>query len=283
MDSVVQRLVDGLGVGYLKLDYNIHVGGSDSATGGPGHGLLEHQRAFLTWLDDVLDRYPNLVVENCASGGMRCDHAMLSRLALQSTSDQRDPLLTAPIAVAAPAAVAPEQAAVWAYPQHGMDDELFSFCLINALLGRIHLSGRIDRMDEGERQRVRDALACYRSYRNLIPAAQPDWPLGLPGWYDDVIALGLLAGNVMLLAVWFRGQRQQPVARVPLFERWAGADVHVVYPADLDTNVSWEARDRLAVSVPAAPAARLLRLLPADRPRPSSTSNFPHLTVRSTP
>ncbi|WP_328550368.1 MULTISPECIES: hypothetical protein [unclassified Streptomyces] len=51
--------------------------------------------------------------ENCSSGGMRWDHALLSRLQLQSTSDQQNLQLYAPIAASAPTAVTPEQGAVW--------------------------------------------------------------------------------------------------------------------------------------------------------------------------
>ena len=46
---------------------------------------------YLDWLDGVLDRHPDLLLENCASGAMRMDYALLSRLQLQSTSDQQDP------------------------------------------------------------------------------------------------------------------------------------------------------------------------------------------------
>ena len=67
-----------------------------------GAGLLEHNRAHLKWLEGVLDRHPALVIENCGSGAMRADFAMLSRLQLQSTSDQEDFRLYPPIAAAAP-------------------------------------------------------------------------------------------------------------------------------------------------------------------------------------
>jgi hypothetical protein len=71
---------------------------------------LGHNRAHLDWLDGILDRYPHLVLENCSSGGMRWDYALLSRLQLQSTSDQQNLHLYAPIAASAPTAVTPEQA-----------------------------------------------------------------------------------------------------------------------------------------------------------------------------
>ena len=108
LDEVVDFVVGDLGVGYLKLDYNIEIApGPNSGGLSPGAGLLEANRAQLDWLDAVLDRHPGLVLENCSSGGMRTDYALLSRFQLQSTSDQQDPLRYPPIAAAAPAAIAP--------------------------------------------------------------------------------------------------------------------------------------------------------------------------------
>jgi alpha-galactosidase len=80
MDRVVDRLVGEFGVRYLKLDYNIDVAPGTGARGeSVGAGLLGHNRAYLAWLDGVLDRHPGLVLENCASGGLRMDYALLSR------------------------------------------------------------------------------------------------------------------------------------------------------------------------------------------------------------
>src|SRR5690606_32573638 len=67
LDAVVDRLVGDLGVGYLKLDYNITPGaGTDRDADSAGAGLLAHNRAHLAWLDDVLRRHPHLLIENCA-------------------------------------------------------------------------------------------------------------------------------------------------------------------------------------------------------------------------
>ena len=63
---------------------------------------------------------------------MRCS----TRCQLQSTSDQQDFLRYPAIAAAAPAAMAPEQAAVWAYPQPAWSDDEIAFTLCSALLGR---------------------------------------------------------------------------------------------------------------------------------------------------
>jgi alpha-galactosidase len=64
------------------------------------------------------------------------------------------------------------------------------------MLGRIHLSGHLDRMSARQRTLVADALAAYKRIRGGIAAAVPFWPLGLPGWTDSWIALGLRAPGV---------------------------------------------------------------------------------------
>ena len=71
LDQVIDRLVGDYGIGYLKMDYN-----ADSLLGtdqrdSPGQGLLEHNRAHLAWLDSILERYPNLTIENCGSGRVK--------------------------------------------------------------------------------------------------------------------------------------------------------------------------------------------------------------------
>ncbi len=117
---MIDRLVNEYGVGYIKMDYNIEPGvGTEVDAESAGEGLLEHERAYLAWLDGIFKKYPDLIIENCSSGGLRMDYAMLSRYSIQSTSDQEDYRYYATIAANAPLGVAMEQAAVWSYPKSG--------------------------------------------------------------------------------------------------------------------------------------------------------------------
>lgn len=62
LNAAVDRLINDLGVGYFKFDYNVTPGaGTDLDAPSVGHGLLEHNRALLGWLDGLLDRHPDLV------------------------------------------------------------------------------------------------------------------------------------------------------------------------------------------------------------------------------
>ena len=264
LDQVVDRLTGELGVGYLKLDYNIDPGaGTDFAAASAGAGLLDHNRAHLAWLDRVLDRHPGLTLENCASGGMRMDYALLSRMQLQSTSDQQDPLHYPAIAVAAPLSVLPEQSASWAYPQPDMSDEQIAYTMCTGLLGRLYLSGRLDAMTAGQHELVRDGVSRHREIRAALAGAVPVWPLGLPGPADPWLSLALRAGDVTYLAVW-RQAGADPGVRLELPHlRGRPVRADVLYPRRLPawaTDFSSGTGTLTLVAGSPEPAARIFRL-----------------------
>ncbi len=282
LDATIDRLVADFGIGYFKFDYNINIGtGTDVGTDGsriaPGAGLLGHNRAYSDWLDGLFERHPELVVENCSSGGMRVDYAQLSRLSLQSTSDQTDPVRYVPIAAAAPACLAPEQSAVWAYPQPDWSADVNELTMVNALLGRVHLSGRLDLLDAAGRARIGDGIAAYKAIRHRIPQAVGVWPLGLPGWYDPWCAVGLSDAEGVLLQVWRRGGPDSISLPLPGL-RGRSADVRRLYPgtsADEPghtgavvgdaSSALWSVTDGvLTVGLPRSPSAVLIEVRPTS-------------------
>lgn len=264
LDAAVDRLVGDLGIGYVKLDDNVTPGpGTDLDAESVGEGLLEHNRALLTWLDGVLDRHPDLVVENCGSGALRSDFAMLSRLALQSTSDQQDPLLYPAIAAASLVHVLPEQAAHWAYPQAGMDDESIAFTLCTGLAGRLYQSGLLDQMDDAQLALVADGVRVHKKTRHALARATPRFPTGLPTWDDPWVSVALDAGEDTYLFLWRQAHAE---ASVDLgLPHLTGADLEVtqLYPPE-DRLPAWQhARTDAGLAVTSGPvgaSARMLRL-----------------------
>ncbi|WP_438433197.1 alpha-galactosidase [Gorillibacterium sp. sgz500922] len=261
-DEVIRRLVEDYGVGYIKMDYNINAGiGTETDADSFGDGLLQHNRAYLAWLDRQFARYPELVIENCSSGGMRIDYAMLSRYSIQSTSDQDDYVKYAQIAATAPAALTPEQAAVWSYPLREGDDEEVIFNMVNALLLRVHQSGHLAELSPRRKELVKEALDYYKQIRGFIPEALPFWPLGLPTAEDDWMSLGLRHGDRRFLAVWHIGGRSRTV-QLPL-PALTGQEIEVTtgYPSGSPVRWSWNLSDGLlTVELPEPKTARLLEI-----------------------
>jgi alpha-galactosidase len=271
LDEAVDRIVGEWGVGYLKLDYNISVppGTDTGGTTSPGAGLLGHALAYQEWLTAVLDRHPGLVIENCASGGMRMDGAMLRILQLQSTSDQQDFRNYPPVSAGAPTAVPPEQGAVWAYAQPEFSDDENNFVLAGALLGRIHLSGHLNRMTSAQLDLVRQAVAVYKEIRPDLRRAVPFWPLGLPDWGDSWVALGMRAGGTgtgtgtgtTYLTVWHRAGEERERVLPLLHLRGRAVGVEILHPATPPGSAEWSAESgELTVTLPRTPTALLLRL-----------------------
>ncbi len=188
----VDRLIDDFGAVFFKFDYNTIPGvGTDLEAESIGGGLLYHCRAYLDWLDDLRRRHPEVIIENCGSGAMRADYAQLSRLDLQSTSDQCDPLVYAAIAAGAGLTILPEQQGNWGYAQEEMDDETAVFTLATGVLGRLYLSGFIDRMTEPRLGLVRDAIALHRRILDEQRDLVPFWPDNLPNFNAEWLASGL--------------------------------------------------------------------------------------------
>ena len=165
---MIDRLIKEYGVGYIKMDYNIEPGiGTDLHADSAGDGMLSHERAYLKWLEAVFKRYPDLVIENCSSGGLRMDYAMLSRYSIQSTSDQDDYRYYCTIAANSPSALTPEQSAIWSYPLREGDREEVVFNMVNAMLLRIHQSGHLAELTQERRDLVKEALDITKLFEKI--------------------------------------------------------------------------------------------------------------------
>lgn len=238
--AVVDRLVRDFGIGYLKMDYNINAGpGTDFEADSLGHGLLGHNRGYLDWVRAVFDRHPELVIENCSSGGLRMDYAQLSVHSIQSTSDQTDYRITGLITAACASAVTPEQAAAWTYPLKEGNEEETIFNMVNALLLRVHQSGRLHEISARRLERVREGIDVYKGIRSDIAKGLPFWPLGLPRIGDGWASFGLDCGAVSYLAVWRLDSKQRTQA-LPL-PQWKGQKIAVrlLYPEGVKAPLKW--------------------------------------------
>lgn len=244
----IDYLIEHFGVGYFKFDYNIVPGpGTDYHSDSPGNGLLEHNRAYLRWIHSLFERHTGLMIETCSSGGMRADVAQTSHFHLISTSDQQDYRLYPVIAAAAPMVMLPEQAGNWAYPERSMDDEQFAFALVNTMLGHFFLSGYLNQFSERQKALVTDAVKAYSSEISpRITSSTPFWPIGLPGWNDDVISLGLAENQILLVSVWARESADGTAFLSLPMAKDHDISVSIIFPTLLDStdwHFEWDKKE----------------------------------------
>lgn len=88
--EMMVRVIEETKADFIKLDFNLdpEYGCNKLDHGhGAGDGLYEHYMAYYRILDRIQNEYPNLIIENCASGGLRCDFGILKHVHTTFLSD----------------------------------------------------------------------------------------------------------------------------------------------------------------------------------------------------
>lgn len=79
--GIVDRILGEYGAKWIKFDFNLDPGYGCNRTDhdhGAGDGLYAHYMGYYQMLDEIRAKYPDVVIENCSSGGLRNDIGMLS-------------------------------------------------------------------------------------------------------------------------------------------------------------------------------------------------------------
>lgn len=189
------RHLYGMGVRYIKNDYNHTLGiGCDNYGKSNGYGLIRNARAFLRFIDEIQAELPDLIIENCGSGALRCDNGTLKHFALQSTSDQERYYNNPSILWGMMRLMPPEKCGIWAFPypltyNHRLDDyeKVFTddylrqqadgcetiYNMACTFFGIPYLSGHIEQCDEFNRQLIKKAACVYKEDRSFVCKALP--------------------------------------------------------------------------------------------------------------
>ena len=221
--SKIRRVYDA-GVRYIKNDQN-----NDECWGinyngeSPVQGLIDKNKAYYAFIDEVYKEFPDLVIEGCSSGAGRATYDVLKRVSLQSVTDQEDYRLMPSVHTGSLMYYTPEKAGFWAFPYpllyknlktHAIpDDELASFAdgretvfnMVNGMAGNLYLSGKIHLADELNKNLIKEGVAAYKAYNKTLPDRYPVFPTGLKNIDDKTMnVLGLIDkdGADMLLFVW---------------------------------------------------------------------------------
>ena len=212
------------GYRFIKNDYNQNTGiGATNTYNGNScaEGIIRNVEAFYSFIDELYDEFPDLVIENCGSGAMRDENKTLRRFALQSTSDQEIYYNNPSIIIGSSILMPPEKAGVWSYPypttflEHASfapndeymaaraDGKETAFNTVNTLMGVFYQSGRIDCADAKNLSLIKDGVEIYKRIRKYHAISRPVYPTGLCNINERKVAsLGLLSDERLLLAVW---------------------------------------------------------------------------------
>ena len=229
LTALVDRLVSDYGLSYFKFDYNIEAGvGTEVASNSYSDGLYEHGLALVSWIDEIQKKYPDLIIENCSSGGMRMDYMQLQHYSLQSLTDAWENRFIVQIAAASPTGVLPEQGCVWSVPRTEFTEDQIASCMVNTLFRRMHLSGKTAFMSDTQRAILHEGVKVYKETRHLIDQLTPFYPFGIPDPADgDVQCVGFRNDAHCFLTVTNRGEERE--VTIPL--DFAPYKVEILYPS----------------------------------------------------
>ena len=161
-------LLEDCGIGYLKIDYNETIGlGCDGAES-LGEGLRQQTLGLYRLLDQIRERLPDLVIENCASGGHRLEPSLLGRTAMSSFSDAHEAAEIPIIAASLHRLLLPRQSQIWAVLRASDSERRLVYSLAATFLGRMCLSGDIDRLSAEQNAVVRAAERLYQQSAPVI-------------------------------------------------------------------------------------------------------------------
>ncbi|HEX2099841.1 MAG TPA: glycoside hydrolase family 36 protein, partial [Candidatus Synoicihabitans sp.] len=173
VDYLTRRVIDRLeqgGFGYLKVDYNetLGLGCENGDVSSLGEGLRRQVEGVYRFFDRIRQRLPELVIENCSSGGHRLEPSMLGRAAMSSFSDAHELVEIPLIAAGLHRLILPRQSQIWAVLHPSDSMARLTYSLAATFLGRMCLSGDVDGLTSEQWQLVREAMALYRQAAPII-------------------------------------------------------------------------------------------------------------------
>ena len=164
----VIRLLRENGIGYLKVDYNDNLGLGCDHPDSLGEGLRAHVEGVQRFFRRIQDEIPDLVIENCSSGGHRLEPSMQALTSMGSFSDAHEPVIIPIIARNLHRLILPQQSLVWAVLRPGDDEARLHFSLAATFLGRVCISGDIHDLADWQMDSMRRSLRLYAECSDII-------------------------------------------------------------------------------------------------------------------
>lgn len=183
LDNKLIGLLEECGFGYLKVDYNENIGVGCDSPDGLGEGLRQTVLASQNYFRRIKKRLPDLVIENCASGGHRLEPSTMELCSQASFSDAHECASIPIIAANLHRLIQPAQSQIWAVLRKKDDIHRLHYSLAAGFLGRLCLSGDIFDISDKHWKAVLEAVDFFaevapiikNGYTNIIECTADDY------------------------------------------------------------------------------------------------------------
>jgi len=160
-EKVIKLLKDN-NFGYLKVDYNGNYGMGPDGEESRGEELRKSMLATQAFFLRIREEIPDIVIENCASGGHREEPSMQAVASMSSFSDAHEPVTIPVIAANLHRAILPRQSQIWAVMRATDSERRVIYSVANTFLGRCCLSGDIYDMSDRQWELIDEGLKFYK-------------------------------------------------------------------------------------------------------------------------
>ena len=168
LDEKVIKLLRDSGYGYLKIDYNENIGTGCDGSESLGEGLRQYALASQNYFKRIKEQLPDLVIENCASGGHRLEPSTMELCSQASFSDAHECKSIPIIAANVQRMIKPSQSQIWAVLRAKDDVHRTYYSLISGFLGRLCISGEIFDLPEENWQIALNSIKFYDEIKHII-------------------------------------------------------------------------------------------------------------------
>ena len=166
-EKVIKFLKDN-GIGYIKVDYNSNIGIGCDGADSLGEGLRENMQAVYEFFKRIKREIPDIVIENCSTGGSRLEPKMMSVTAMSSFSDAHECMEVPVIAANMHYLISPRQSQIWCVLKDDMSKSHMQYVTASGFLGRLCWSGYIDKLSDEQFKIIPEAEEFYESVSHII-------------------------------------------------------------------------------------------------------------------
>jgi len=155
-------------LGYLKVDYNETIGMGCDGAESPGEGLRQHLEGVQNFFRKLRRELPELVIENCSSGGHRLEPSMMALTSMGSFSDAHETREIPIIAANLQRLIPPRQSQIWAVLRKDDTPQRLAYSLAAAFLGRMCLSGDLHDLSPSQWKLTVSAMELYQRVAPML-------------------------------------------------------------------------------------------------------------------
>ena len=168
LSEKVIKLLKDCGFGYIKVDYNDTIGMGCDDPDGFGEGVRKYALASQAFFRKIKEEIPDIVIENCSSGGHRLEPSMMEISSQSSFSDAHEITCIPIIAANLHRVIRPEQSQIWAVLRKEDSIQRLQYSLVNTLLGRMCISGDIYELSGEQWACIEEGMEFYRKAAPII-------------------------------------------------------------------------------------------------------------------